>query len=56
MYDSKINAREFIESIKEEADISVILPDSVYIRAINTVEQFVYTEILKEYVSETFSY
>lgn len=56
MYDSKITAREFIDSLKEEADISITVPDSIYIRAINTTEQFIYTEILKEYVFEKLAY
>lgn len=51
MYDSGMTAAELISAVKNEADISVGILDSVWIREINTVEQFVYTEILKEYAS-----
>lgn len=56
MYDSGITAAELIESVRGEADISPEIPDSFLYRIINTVEQFIYTEILKEYVAETIDY
>ena len=51
MYNSGITAANLISDVKNEADISVGILDSVWIRAINTVEQFLYTEILREYAS-----
>lgn len=51
MYDSGMTASALISAVKNEADISVTIADSVWIRAINTVEQLIYTEILKEYSS-----
>ena len=56
MYNSNITASDLINSITNEADISVSVPVSFLIRTINTVEQFIYTEILNEYVSTTFNY
>ena len=56
MYNSGITASELINSVRGEADISPELPDSFLYRIINTSEQFIYTEILKEYVSETIAY
>ena len=51
MYNSGMTAAELISAVKNEADISVGILDSVWIRAINTVEQLVYTEFLREYAS-----
>ena len=56
MYNSGITAAELVAAVKNEADISVNIPDSVWFRAINTVEQFLYTEILREYASYKLSY
>lgn len=50
MYDSGITAKAFIETVQSEADISAIIPDASWIRWINTVEQFLYAEILEEFV------
>lgn len=55
MYNSGITAANLISDVKNEADISVGILDSVWIRAINTVEQFLYTEILREYASAAIS-
>lgn len=52
MYNSGMTAAELVAAVKNEADISVTIPDSVWFRAINTVEQFLYTEILREYAAE----
>ena len=43
MYNSGMTAAELVAAVKSEADISVTIPDSVWFRAINTVEQFLYT-------------
>ena len=51
MYNSGTTAAELIAAVKNEADISMTIPDSVWIRAINTVEQLLYTEFLQEYAS-----
>lgn len=48
MYECGLTALDLIEAIEEEADVSVPIPRSVYVRAINTAEQFIYTEILRE--------
>lgn len=53
MYDCGITAKAFIETIRAEADISIPVPDASYLRWINTVEQFLYAEILEEYVRVT---
>lgn len=50
MYDSGITAKAFIATIQAEADISMPVPQESYMRWINTVEQFLYAEILEEYV------
>ena len=56
MYNSGITTREFIDSLKNEIDVSMPIADASFLRAINTAEQFLYTEILKEYVATTIDY
>ncbi len=51
MYNSGMTAAGLISAVKSETDVSVGILDSVWFRAINTVEQFLYTEILREYAS-----
>ena len=50
MYDCGITAKAFIETVQGEADISAVIPEASWLRWINTVEQFIYAEILAEYV------
>lgn len=54
MYNSGITALELMNSVKKEADISYPISDETLLRTINTVEQFIYTEILKEHVKHEF--
>lgn len=51
MYRSGVKVSNFIESLKGEADISIEIPESAWYRWLNAVEQFAYTEILRDYVS-----
>lgn len=53
LYDSGIAAKDFIRSVAEEADITVTIAPESWVRWLNTVEQFVYTEIFRELVSYT---
>lgn len=55
MYHSGVLVNNFIESLKDEADISLEIPEAAWYRWLNTVEQFVYTEVLKDYVSAEIS-
>lgn len=48
MFDSGIKALDLIEQIKNEADISTPIPDEDYILWINTLEQMLYSEVIKE--------
>lgn len=56
MYDCGITAKAFIETVQEEADISAVIPEASWLRWINTVEQFLYAEILAEYVRVEIQY
>jgi len=49
MYDSGVTAKAFIDSLIQEADISIEIPYTSMLRWLSAVEQFAYTEILKEY-------
>lgn len=48
MYDSGITAAALISEIQQEADVAIGIPDSFYIRQLNTIEQMLYSEIIKE--------
>lgn len=48
MYDSEVTAADFINGIKDEIDIASVVPDSAFVRWLNTVEQTVYTELIRE--------
>lgn len=56
MYDCGITAKAFIETVQGEADISAVIPEASWLRWINTVEQFLYAEILAEYVRVEIQY
>ena len=56
MYNAGITADKLIESVESEVDISPDISRETWMRAINAVEQFVYTEILREYIAIRFSY
>lgn len=49
MYDSGITAKNFIDSVKEESDITIVIPDASWYRWLASVEQILYTEVFKEY-------
>lgn len=48
MYDSEVTTADFIGGIKDEIDIASVIPDSAFVRWLNTVEQTVYTELIRE--------
>lgn len=49
MYDSGITAKNFIDSVKDESDITIVIPDASWYRWLASVEQILYTEVFKEY-------
>lgn len=48
MYDSEVTTADLIAEIKDEIDIASIVPDTAFLRWLNTVEQTVYTELIRE--------
>lgn len=48
MFESNIKANEFIEELKEEIDVALPIPDSYYYSWLNSAEQLLYSEIIKE--------
>lgn len=48
MYESAVTTADFINGIKDEIDIASVVPDSAFVRWLNTVEQTVYTELIRE--------
>lgn len=51
MYDCSITANRFIATVQEETDISAVIPQESWLRWINAVEQFLYTEVIAEYAA-----
>ena len=48
MFDSGITVSELIENIRAEADIAYDIPDESYILWLNSLEQLLYREVIKE--------
>lgn len=49
MYDSGMTAKNYILSVKNESDITIVIPDESWYRWLSAVEQVLYTEVFKEY-------
>lgn len=56
MYNSGILTGKLIENITDEADITIPVDSDSWYRWINSVEQFVYTEIFNMHRAKTFDY
>lgn len=48
MFDSGISVKNLIEELKTEVDIALEIPDATYISWLNSLQQILYTEIIKE--------
>lgn len=48
MLESGMKAKQLIEELKEEIDVALPIPDSYYVSWLNSVEQLLYSEIIKE--------
>ena len=48
MFDSGITARQLIDELKGEVDVAIEIPDSSYVSWLNSLEQLLYSEIIKE--------
>lgn len=53
MYNSGVKVKDFLDAVEQEADISIEIPYASRLRWLTAVEQFAYTEVLKEYVRST---
>lgn len=48
MYNSGITVEELIEDLKSEVDIAIEIPDKAYVSWLNSLEQLLYSEVIKE--------
>ena len=48
MFDSGISVKNLIEELNEEVDIALDIPDTAYAGWLNSLQQLLYTEIIKE--------
>ena len=55
MFDSGIKASKLIEQIKSEADIAPDITEESYIQWLNAVEQLLYSEVIQEQKTYTYS-
>lgn len=48
MYNSGITVKELIEDLKSEVDIAIEIPNKTYVSWLNSLEQLLYSEVVKE--------
>ena len=48
MFDSGISVKDLIEELNTEVDIALDIPNSTYVEWLNSLQQLLYTEIIKE--------
>jgi hypothetical protein len=48
MFDSGISVQNLIDELKSEVDIALEIPDATYISWLDSLQQLLYTEIIKE--------
>ena len=48
MFDSGISVKKLIDGLQSEVDIALEIPDETYIEWLNSLQQLLYTEIIKE--------
>ncbi len=48
MFDSGISAAQLIEELKSEIDVAIPIPNSSYVRWLNSLEQLLYSEFIQE--------
>lgn len=48
MFDSGIAVKDLVEDLKTEVDIALAIPNSTYVQWLNSLQQVLYTEIIKE--------
>lgn len=48
MYNSGISVKQLVEQLKSEISVSAVITDDSYVQWINTVEQTVYSEVIRE--------
>ena len=48
MFDSGISVKKLIDGLQSEVDIALEIPDETYIEWLNSLQQLLYTEVIKE--------
>lgn len=48
MFDSGISVKDIVEELKTEVDIALEIPNATYVSWLNSLQQVLYTEIIKE--------
>ena len=53
MFDSGISVKDLVEELKTEVDIALDIPNKNYVEWLNSLQQLLYTEIIKEQKKKT---
>ena len=48
MFDSRIAAKDLIDELKSEIDVAIPISNESYVESLNSLEQLLYTEVIKE--------
>lgn len=56
MFDSGISVKELIEELNTEVDIALDIPNATYVQWLNSLQQLLYTEVIKEQKKATLTY
>ena len=48
MFDSGISVKNLVEELKNEVDVALDIPNATYVTWLNSLQQLLYTEIIKE--------
>lgn len=53
MFDSGISVKDLVEELNSEVDIALDIPDTTYVEWLNSLQQMLYSEIIKEQRKKT---
>lgn len=56
MFDSGISVKDLVEELNTEVDIALDIPNATYVQWLNSLQQLLYTEVIKEQKKTTLQY
>ena len=55
MFDSGIKVNTLVDGLKDEVDIALEIPNATYVQWLNSLQQLLYTEVIKEQKKKVFN-